>query len=129
MNKKITREIILYVLFGVLTTLINFLSYSLLYYSLKIGNTPSTIIAWAMSVLFAYVTNRLYVFESKNNNKFKETAEFFLCRTATGVLDVLIMYVGVDLLLQNGQLIKILSNVLVIVLNYIASKIYIFKKH
>ena len=128
MNKKITREIILYILFGGLTTLVNVVAYWLCYYALYLPNTLSTIVAWVLSVLFAYVTNRIWVFESNNKNKFKEAFEFFLARVMTGVLDLLIMYVFVDILLCDGMVIKILSNVIVIVLNYIASKLFIFKK-
>ena len=128
MNKRITREIILYLIFGVLTTLINILAYLLLYYIFKFSNTLSTVVSWFLSVVFAYITNRIWVFESKSKNAAKETAEFFMLRTATGALDVAIMYIGVDLLLFEGTWIKIFSNIIVVVLNYIASKLFIFKK-
>lgn len=128
MNKKITWEIVLYVIFGVLTTLINVLAYSLFYYLLKLPNTASTVVAWVLSVAFAYITNRIWVFESENENTIRETLNFFLCRTATGILDLVIMYMGVDILLFEGTVIKIFSNIIVIILNYLASKLFIFKK-
>ena len=128
MNKKITREIFLYVFFGALTTLINILSYSLLYYEFSVSNTLSTIISWVVSVIFAYVTNRIWVFESKNKSTLKEAGEFFLARISTGLLDLLIMYVFVELLYFEGGIIKIISNVIVIILNYLLSKLFVFKK-
>lgn len=128
MNKKITREIILYGIFGVLTTLINILAYNVCYYTLNVSNVVSTAVAWFLSVAFAYVTNRIWVFESDCNNTLKEAFEFFICRLATGILDILIMHICVDVYNLEGGIIKILSNVLVIVLNYLASKLYIFKK-
>ena len=128
MNKKITREIFLYVVFGALTTLINIVSYSLLYYSFGVSNTLSTIISWVLSVVFAYVTNKIWVFESKNKSTIKEAAEFFLSRLSTGLFDLLVMYIFVELLMLEGGIIKVISNVLVIILNYLLSKLFVFKK-
>lgn len=128
MNKKITREIVLYVFFGGLTTLINIVAYWMLYYSLVIPNTASTIISWIVSVVFAYVTNKLWVFEKGNKSTLKEAIEFFLSRLSTGVFDLLVMYVFVELLSFEGGIIKIISNVVVIVLNYLLSKLFVFKK-
>lgn len=128
MNKKITREIFWYVFFGVLTTLINIVAYWILYYGISVTNTISTIIAWVLSVIFAYVTNRLWVFEKGNKSTLKEATEFFMARVSTGVLDLLIMHLFVEVLLLEGGIIKILSNVIVIVLNYLLSKLFVFKK-
>lgn len=123
------RKVILFLFFGVCTTLVNIISY---YICSKIGlaTAVSTVIAWVLSVLFAYVTNRKYVFESKAFGFapiLRETASFFLCRLATGLLDLAIMVVFVDLLHFNGMIIKILSNIIVIIINYVASKLMIFK--
>lgn len=126
------REIISYLFFGGCTTLINIVVYFVCYNILSISNVVSTIIAWIISVVFAFVTNKLYVFNSKNidlRTILKEAVSFFSCRIATGVLDVVIMYVTVDLLSFNSLLWKIISNVLVIVLNYIFSKLFIFKNN
>lgn len=123
------REMILYLFFGGCTTLVNIISYYICS-KIGIGTALSTVIAWVLSVLFAYITNRKYVFESKAFGFapiLKETAGFFLCRLATGLLDLAIMVVFVDFLHFNDMLIKILSNIIVIVLNYIASKLMIFK--
>ena len=128
MNKKITREIVLYVIFGCITTLVNILSYNLFYYPLSFSNILSTILSWILSVIVAYFTNKKMVFGIKEKGDLSKIANFFALRGATGVLDLIIMYVGVDLLLLSGFCVKIFSNVVVIVLNYIFSKFYIFKK-
>ncbi len=125
------KEIILYILFGGMTTLINIVVYSLCYYALHTGNSAANIISWVLSVLFAYVTNKVWVFESKSINPkvlAGEVLSFFGCRLATGALDFVIMYIAVDILLLPAIVFKVLSNVIVIVLNYIASKLLIFNK-
>jgi putative flippase GtrA len=97
---------------------------------IKFANIPSTVIAWVLSVLFAYITNKLFVFESKSFDSHvlkKEIISFFGCRFFTGVMDVAIMYVAVDLVHSNSTLWKIASNMLVIIINYVASKLIIFK--
>ena len=125
------KSFILYVFFGALTTAVNIGTYMLCYNFTGIANVPSTIIAWVAAVLFAYITNKLFVFESRSF-EFKvlcrEMASFFGCRFLTGVMDVVIMYVSVDMLGSNSTVWKILSNVLVMIANYVASKLIIFKK-
>ena len=80
-----------------------------------------------LSIAFAFITNKLWVFESRKiKSIIHELPAFLLCRILTGVLDVLIMYVSVDVLSLNGIIMKIVSNIIVIVLNYIASKWVIF---
>lgn len=88
---------------------------------------PSTVIAWTVAVLFSYWGNRNFVFHSNNSGILKEAAEFFSCRIATGVLDVIIMYIFVDVLDFPDVIVKTTSNIIVIILNYIASKLFIFK--
>lgn len=125
------REAILYIVFGGLTTAVNIITYSLLFYFVGISNNLSNIYAWIFSVAFAYVTNKLFVFENKSFAMPKllvEIGAFFLCRLLTGLLDIGLMYLFVDVLLFHALLMKTLSNVIVIVLNYVASKALIFKK-
>lgn len=91
----------------------------------------STVIAWTTAVLFAFITNKIWVFESKTyyaNNLIREIAFFFVARIITGFIDVVIMYVAVDLLLFNPSLWKFISNITIIGLNYIASKLVVFRK-
>lgn len=125
------KDVIPYLFFGVCTTVVNVVVYWIAAHPLNLGTMPSTIIAWILAVLFAYITNAKWVFFSKAagfNEKFKEMISFFACRLATGVLDWACMFVFVDVLNLNDIIIKTLSNVLVIILNYIASKLIIFKK-
>ena len=92
---------------------------------------PSTIFAWVLAVLFAYITNRKWVFHSTAKGSkeiLKEMVSFFSCRLATGIVDWLCMFVFVDLLKFNDLIIKVAANVVVVVLNYVASKLFIFKK-
>lgn len=125
------RMILSYLFFGVLTTLVNMVVYGLLYNVVGISNLASTVVAWAAAVLFAYVTNKLLVFQSRRTDAaegWKEFCMFVGCRLLTGVLDVGIMVAAVDWLSMNGIVWKFISNVIVTVLNYFASKLIIFKK-
>lgn len=125
------KSVISYLFFGVCTTVINIATYYLCYNISDIPNVPSTVIAWVVAVVFAYITNKLFVFDSKSFKAdvlVREVASFFGCRLITGILDVIIMYVAVDVMDMNSTLWKLVSNILVIILNYIASKLVIFKK-
>ena len=125
------KSLILYAVFGGLTTLVNMGAYWLCFNALGIPNVPSTIIAWFLAVSFAFITNKLWVFDSKSwkwQVLRKEIPAFISCRLATGVMDLVIMFVCVDLLGLHAMLMKLLSNVLVIILNYVFSKLVIFKK-
>ena len=120
-----------YLFFGAVTTFVNIITYFITYNLLHIPNVISTIIAWIISVIVAYITNKLWVFESKSFESkvlIKEVSSFFSCRLLTGILDVAIMWICVDLLLLNSTVIKILSNIIVIIANYAVSKMFIFKK-
>ena len=124
------KAIIRYGIFGVLTTLINIVVYEAFYRYVGWCNVVSNIVAWVAAVLFAFVTNKLWVFESRTTEKkalMFEIISFFGCRLATGVLDLAIMYVAVDEMALNSTLMKCISNVIVIIVNYIASKLLIFK--
>lgn len=125
------KGIIFYGIFGVITTVINIAAYALCYKVLGIANVPSVIIAWTVAVIFAFVTNKLWVFESKSMDKKTVIAEFikFMCaRLATGGLDLLIMYIGVDVMHGPDVILKAASNIIVIILNYVFSKLIVFKK-
>ena len=124
------KELILYIAFGAATTAVNIAVYSVCYNLLSVPNLNANIIAWILSVAFACVTNRIWVFESttKGFAAGKETAEFFGGRLLTGILDSALMYTFVDRLEFNGDYTKIAVNIVVIILNYIISKLWIFKK-
>ena len=120
-----------YLVFGALTTFINILSYIILYNFIHINNAISNVIAWIIGVIFAYITNKIYVFQSKNNTKlqvFREIISFVSCRIITLIIDEAIMIITVDKLSWNALLMKILANIIVIILNFIFSKILIFRK-
>lgn len=125
------KGVLSYLFFGVCTTIINVAVYNVFYYKISVSNVISTIVAWIVAVLFAFVTNKLFVFESKSfalKIIGYELLSFLGCRLLTGAMDLLIMFVAVDCLHQNAMFWKIISNILVIVINYIASKLVIFKK-
>ena len=121
------REILLYLVFGVLTTVINIISFFLLSDILKINWMISNVAAWIISVLFAYFTNKKYVFESKNKNVIKEFTSFIVCRVLSLGIDMAVMKLLIDVLSINKLFSKIVSNVIVIIANYIFSKFLIFK--
>ncbi len=121
----------MYLIFGVLTTVVNIVSYFLLARILHIDTVVSTVIALILSILFAYITNKIFVFESKTNTAkelLKEIISFFGCRAFTGILDVAFMYITVEVFNLNDMIMKIISNIVVIIVNYIFSKLIIFKK-
>ena len=124
------RQVWLYLFFGFVTTLVNIVSYEVIVNILKVDYLISNIIAWIIGVIFAYVTNKMIVFESKQNSKkdnIKELTSFLGARIFSLGVDMLVMYVGVSILLFNDTIIKILSNVIVIIINYFFSKFIIFK--
>lgn len=123
------KQIILYLIFGALTTALNVFAYWVLAHPLGLDTLVSTLIAWVIGVLFAFFTNKFFVFESKGrSHMWAELGSFTLARAVTGALDVGIMFVFVTVLSLNDMLIKIISNVVVIILNYIFSKFLIFAK-
>ena len=125
------KELILYVFFGGLTTLVNWGGYWLLADLFHVPYLWATAIVQIVSILFAYVTNRIWVFESKAKRVaavFWEMVRFFGCRGASFVLDLLCMRVGVGALHINDKVMKLLSNVIVIIVNYVFSKVFVFLK-
>jgi len=125
------KEVILYIIFGGLTTLINIVVYWICRNLLKIQVVPADIIAWILSVIFAYVTNKIWVFESKSTKAsvlIREVAEFFAARLFSLGFDVLFLYVTVEKFSWPDLPMKIIANVVVIVLNYLFSKLLIFRK-
>lgn len=125
------KSILSYLIFGVLTTVVNVAAYYLCYDVIGIENIPSTVVAWIIAVAFAFITNKLFVFESRSwkmRIALKEACNFTFCRLGTGVIELIVMYVFVDVLNYNGTVMKLISNIIVIILNYIASKLLIFRK-
>lgn len=127
------QEVIRYLVVGVLTTLVSLVIYYILVNTFLNPNSAfelqiANVISWICSVIFAYVTNRKYVFQSKQVKKTKEFVSFVGSRVITLFMDMAIMFLGVTLLHQNDKIFKLLSQVVVIVANYILSKFIVFKK-
>lgn len=131
------KEIINYLIFGVLTTFVNLIvKYALLFTIFNATNSIqlqcSIIISWIAAVLFAYFTNRIFVFESTNKNKLKEFISFVVARLSTLFLEMAIMWFFVTLLKLNSDLyvviFTLIAQVAVIIGNYIFSKLFVFKK-
>ncbi len=127
------KEVINYLIFGVLTTIVSLIVYYASVYTflnpdnaiqLQIAN----ILSWVAGVTFAYFTNRKYVFESNEKNKIKEASKFVLARVTTLIMDMIIMWLGVTVLHCNDKIVKIISQIVIIVSNYIFSKLFVFKK-
>ena len=124
------REVILYLVFGVATTLVNFAVFYLLDF-LGVHYLAATLIAWFVSVLFAYLTNRRFVFASEAKGAgaiLKEALLFFAGRGFSGLLDMGLMALGVEVFRWDERIWKIPVNILVIVLNYVISKLLVFRK-
>ena len=119
-----------YLIFGVLTTIINIVIYALCYNILNIPNLISNTIAWFISVTVAYLTNRKSVFNSNANTKKEvlvEIIRFFVSRLATLALDQAIMFITVEKFGWNSILMKVISNIIVIIANFVLSKLVVFK--
>ena len=125
------KEIINYMIFGGLATLVNFISYYIFARTLNVDEVISSSLSWFCAVLFAYVTNKLFVFESRKNTKremIKEMISFFLARILSGALcDVGTFALMVKVLNINDIIAKLVTQVMVVIVNYIFSKL-IFKK-
>ena len=124
------KQTILYLIFGVLSTIVNILTYAFCTRNLNIEFLISNWIAWIVAVLFAYITNKFFVFESKETNiKFliKELSSFVSCRLLSGIIEMILMYTMISLMSLNDFIVKIITNVVVVILNFILSKLIIFK--
>ena len=125
------QQPILYLFIAVCTTAVNIITYYISAHIVSLSVVLSTCLAWAISVIFAYITNKWWVFESKSLRLKAVVLEFLSftgCRLFTGACDLLIMFIFVDCLAMNDLFVKIASNVLVVILNYIFSKLIIFKQ-
>lgn len=126
------KEIINYLVFGVLAMVVNFISYFLFARICHIDEVISSGLSWFCSVLFAYITNKLFVFDSKTTTKkelIKEAISFFLARVISGILcDVGTFALMVKLLQINDIISKVVTQVMVVIMNYVFSKFIVFKK-
>lgn len=124
-------DLVTYLVFGVLTTAVNYLVYLPCFNLLHLSASVSNSIAWVAAVAFAFLTNKPLVFRSYDWSAkvvFPELVRFVGCRVGSGVLETLILLVTVDLLCWNGNVWKLVTSVLVVILNYVASKLLVFRK-
>ena len=124
-------EVLSYLIFGVLTTVVNYLVYLPVYNFVGLSAALSNAIAWVVAVAFAYLTNKPFVFKSHDwsaKTVIPELTKFVGCRVASGAAETLILLVTVDILCWNGNIWKLVTSVLVVVMNYIASKLVVFRK-
>lgn len=139
------RELVSYVFWGVMTTIVNYVSYFLLTEGLHVYYLTSNVIAWAVSVLFAYFVNKLYVFQSRDwawQVALRELWQMAASRLFTLGLETVILWFFVDTLrfgdaviqltagvsIHGDAVVKLAANVVVVVVNYVLSKFIIFKK-
>ena len=136
---KKNKEVLLYLFFGVMTTVVSFITAGIAKFLLeKMGAgesavvNVSTVFSWLCSVTFAYITNRIWVFASTAHSRadvIKEGTSFYGGRLFTMFVEMLIMNIGVKLIGANYWVTKIIANIIIIILNYIISKLFVFKKN
>lgn len=129
MQKSAVREGIAYLIFGVLTTVIDYVISNALFYVSGMSSVMSQTIGWVAAVLFAFVTNKWWVFESHTlvpAEVWKEFVSFVACRVATFLFNLAALFIMVDVMKMEFFVCKLLISVIVVILNYVFSKILIF---
>ena len=129
-DKVMNREVISYLIFGVLTTLVNWVVYAAMV-KVHIDYRIATAAAWAVSVLFAFIVNKIFVFQSYNLRPayvMKEITSFVACRAVSGVMEMGFMIVMVSWIHMDEYISKIAVSVIVVIVNYVFSKLFIFRK-
>jgi len=125
------KDVLTYIFFGALTTLVNFLVYAPMHYWMQLPATISNCVAWVVAVVFAYLTNKPFVFHSNDwsaKTVLPEFGKFVSCRVGSGVIETLILALTVDILGWDGLIMKVVTSVVVVILNYIASKFLVFRR-
>lgn len=129
-DKFMNREVISYLIFGVLTTLVNWVVYGMMVRT-GVDYRIATAAAWVVSVLFAFVVNKIFVFQSYDLHfacVMKEVTSFTACRVASGVMEMVLMVIMVSWLNMDEYVSKVLVSIVVVVVNYVFSKLFIFRK-
>lgn len=124
------KQIFLYLFFGGVTTVVNIVAFYIFYELIGINSIISTVLAWIAAVAVAYITNKIFVFESITTTLgelFREITAFLSCRLLSLGADVFIMWLFNEILGYDAVLVKILANFIVMVMNYLFSKLFIFK--
>lgn len=124
-------DVLIYLFFGVLTTLVNYAVYAPLYNWLDLPASVCNVPAWTVSVVFAYLTNKPFVFHSHDWSKkvvLPELGKFAACRLLSGVLETGLLFITVECLRWEGNIMKLIASVIVVIVNYIGSKLLVFRK-
>ena len=124
-------NILSYLVFGVITTVVNYAVYLPIYNLLGLSAAVSNVIAWVAAVAFVFLTNKPFVFKSHDwsaKTVIPELTKFVSCRIASGAMETVILLLTVDLLGWNGNIWKLITQVLVVILNYVTSKLVVFRK-
>ena len=124
-------DVVPYLFFGVLTTVVNYMVYLPCLNFLGFSAAVSNCIAWVVAVTFAFLTNKPFVFQSHDWSRktvVPEFTKFIATRISSGVLETVILLIAVDTLGGNGNIWKLVTQVMVIVVNYVGSKLLVFKK-
>lgn len=125
------RDLIIYLILGAATTAVNFAVYYPLLNILRLSATVSNVVAWVVSVLFAFVTNKPLAFKSMDWSAkvtLPEFVKFVGCRLGSGALETLFLTITVDVLSWNGNIMKLFISVIVVIANYVASKYFVFQR-
>lgn len=123
-NKAFLSEVILYLLFGALTTVLSLAVYYACFWLIGLNYQICNVISWCVGVTFAYITNRKYVFRS--GRSLKQILKFWLVRFLSLVLETAMLYILVKKALFNPTIAKPLTQGVVIILNYVFSKLFVF---
>ena len=125
------KDVIVYLIFGVLTTAVNYLVYLPCYNAFGCSAALSNGIAWVFAVVFAFLTNKPFVFQSHDwsaETVISELLKFLGTRIGSGLLETAILFMAVDLMCGDGNIMKLVTSVLVVIINYVGSKLLVFKK-
>lgn len=125
------EDVLTYLFFGVLTTAVNYLVYLPCYNLLHLSAAVSNAVAWAFAVAFAYLTNKPFVFKSHDwsaKTVVPELTKFVMTRVGSGAAETVFIFLMVDVLDWNGNVMKLITSVLVVILNYVGSKLLVFRK-
>ena len=122
------KEQINYIVVGGMTTLVNFVIYAIdMYFGMDM--MINLVVSWVVAVIFAYVTNRIVVFESKENNILHEFTKFVSSRIASLLIEMLLMKICVDFIGIKEYLAKVGVAIVVVIVNYVLSKLWVFSKN
>ena len=125
------KEILLYLFFGGLTMIVSIVSYAICNLVFGIDVLVANIISWLLAVMFSFYTNRIWVFQASTNSIsgfLKQMVSFYSGRVVTLIIEEIILFIFITYLQYNSMVVKIIAQVVVVILNYVISKLWVFKK-